>query len=308
MARPVIRPKHMLGLADYSPDDVAAILDLAARQKADPSEYADRPFAGKEAALIFEKDSLRTRFSFEIAVPQLGGNALFVNELGKRLGTRETAEDYARVLARYVSCIILRTYSQEFIETVARHAGVPVVNALSDYAHPCQALADMLTVRERFGRLAGVRIVYVGDGNNVARSLAYAGQLTGATVVICAPDGDQLPEKDKTAVQGPGRIEFASDPALAVKGADVIYTDVWASMGQEAEAAEREQRFKPYQVNAELMAQAGKDAIFLHCLPAHRGLEVTADVIDSTQSAVFDQAENRLHAQRALLTLLIQNY
>ncbi|MFH1377488.1 MAG: ornithine carbamoyltransferase [Planctomycetota bacterium] len=308
MSRPVIKPKHMLKLKDYSPDEINAILDLAAKQKADPSEYSDKPFAGKEVALIFEKDSLRTRFSFEIATRQLGGNALFVNQMGKRLGERESAEDQARVLARYVHCIVLRTYSQEFIETVAQYAGVPVINALSDFSHPCQALADMLTIRERFGRLDKVRITYLGDGNNVARSLAYAGKLTGATVVICAPDGFQLSESDRLAAPGPGKVEYSNNPKEAVKTANVVYTDVWASMGQEAEAAEREKIFSPYQINASLMSHAAKGAIFLHCLPAHRGLEVTDEVMDSEYSAVFDQAENRLHVQRALMTLLIQNY
>jgi ornithine carbamoyltransferase len=256
--------------------------------------------------MVFQKPSNRTRVSFEVGMYQLGGHALHLLPQEIQMGKRETPSDTGRVLARYIDAIMVRTFDHDEVEELAEAAEVPVINGLTDTHHPCQALADLLTVREEFGGLEGVRISYVGDGNNVAHSLAIGCALTGASLTIAHPEGHG---PDPGVIKLAGSLGTAPiltrDPREAVSGARIVYTDVWASMGQEDETEERKERFIPYQVNEELMSLAGSDAIFLHCLPAHRGEEVTAEVIDGPGSRVLDQAENRLHAQKALLYLLL---
>jgi ornithine carbamoyltransferase len=296
-----------LTLAEFSSDEVALILDEAVKIKAmQKARIPYRPLRGRTLAMVFQKPSNRTRVSFEVGMYQLGGHALPLSPQEIQMGKRETPSDTGRVLARYIDAIMVRTFDHEELEELAGAADVPVVNGLSDAHHPCQALADLLTVREEFGTLEGVKIAYVGDGNNVAHSLAIACALTGAELTIAHPEGHG---PDPEVVETAGKLGAAplltQAPREAAPGARVVYTDVWASMGQEAEAAERREKFAPFQVNEELMDQAAEDAIFLHCLPAHRGEEVTAGVIDGPRSRVFDQAENRLHAQKALLLLLV---
>jgi ornithine carbamoyltransferase len=302
-----VRGKDFVGVADLDGPSLAAVLDRAAHLKADLRARRPHPLlVGRTVALLFQKPSLRTRVSFEVGMSQLGGRALYLSPGEIKLGEREDGVDAARVLSRMVDAIVARTYLHADVETLAEHATAPVINGLSDREHPCQVLADLQTVRERAGRLEGQVLTYVGDGNNVAHSLALGCALTGAHLTIAHPEG-HAPD--------PAIVELASslgaaptltgDPREASSGAHVVYTDVWASMGQEDEAEERKRRFAPYQVNEELMSLAEEDAIFLHCLPAHRGQEVTAEVIDGPRSRVFDQAENRLHAQKALLYLLL---
>jgi len=300
--------RDFLSIDDLAPDELVALLDGADRHKADRRPLA--LLAGRTVALLFEKPSTRTRVSFDVAVHELGGHPLplAVGEL--QLGRGETIEDTARVLSRYAHAIVLRTFAQDNLERMARAATVPVVNALSDYSHPCQALADMQTIRERKGRLAGVRLAYLGDGNNVVHSLLFAGAKLGMQVAVATPSGyEPIPQvvgrATDIAAETGGVIELTHDPRTAVKGADVVYTDVWASMGQEPEAEERTFMFRPYQLNADVLAEAAADVVVLHCLPAHRGEEISADVLDGPFSAAFDQAENRLHAQKALLCWLL---
>jgi ornithine carbamoyltransferase len=265
-----------------------------------------RPLFGKTLAMVFQKPSNRTRVSFEVGMYHLGGHALPLSPQEIQIGKRETPSDTGRVLARYIDAIMVRTFDHEELEELAAAADVPVINGLSDSHHPCQALADLLTVREELGGLEGVKITYVGDGNNVAHSLALGCALTGAQLTIAHPEGHGPdPRVIGLAAKLGDAPTITEDPQEGVAGARVVYTDVWASMGQEAEAEERKKKFMPYQVNEELMSRAAPGAIFLHCLPAHRGEEVTAGVIDGPQSRVFDQAENRLHAQKALLYLLL---
>lgn len=298
-------------MAQLSPAQVQSILELALHVKAQPQMYRDA-LAHKQMVLFFEKASLRTRVTFEVAMNTLGGQAIFVDQSGSLLGARESLADIARNLERWVDVVVLRTFSHETVAGIARHAGVPVINALSDREHPCQALADLLTLKERFGSLKGLRIAFVGDGNNVAHSLMLGAALTGADFVIASPDG-YGPDAAIVALarqfaeETGSTIECTHDAMQAVKGADAVYTDVWASMGQESEADERALTFAPFQVNSELMGLAKPTALFMHCLPAHRGLEVTDEVLDSPQSAVFDQAENRLHAQKAVLLHLLDS-
>jgi ornithine carbamoyltransferase len=299
--------RDCLTLAEFSPDEVSLILDEAVKIKAmQKSRIPYRPLRGRTLAMVFQKPSNRTRVSFEVGMYQLGGHALSLSPQEIQMGKRETPSDTGRVLARYIDAIMVRTFDHEELEELAGAADVPVVNGLSDAHHPCQALADLLTVREEFGVLEGVKIAYVGDGNNVAHSLAIACALTGAELAIAHPEGHG---PDQEIVETAARLGAApvltGDPGEAAVGARVVYTDVWASMGQEAEAAERKEKFAPFQVNEELMGLAAEEAIFLHCLPAHRGEEVSAGVIDGPRSRVFDQAENRLHAQKALLYLLV---
>jgi ornithine carbamoyltransferase len=265
-----------------------------------------RPLFGKTLAMVFQKPSNRTRVSFEVGMYHLGGHALPLSPQEIQIGKRETPSDTGRVLARYIDAIMVRTFDHEELEELAAAADVPVINGLSDSHHPCQALADLLTVREELGGLEGVKITYVGDGNNVAHSLALGCALTGAQLTIAHPEGHGPdPRVIGLAAKLGDAPTITEDPQEGVAGARVVYTDVWASMGQEAEAEERKKKFMPYQVNEELMSRAAPGAIFLHCLPAHRGEEVKAGVIDGPQSRVFDQAENRLHAQKALLYLLL---
>ncbi len=302
--------RHFLNIFGVPADELRQLLSEAARLKAARARGVPaRSLAGKTVALVFEKPSLRTRVSFEAAVAQLGGTSLFLpgNEVG--LGWRETHADFARTMSRFVDCLVLRVFKQETVDKMAACGTVPVVNGLSDRAHPCQALADLLTIQEAFGSVEGRTVAFVGDGNNVARSLAAGCGKLGARFILACPVGyefdDQFLAGYKAAV-GKMPPETVHDPAEAVRDADVIYTDVWTSMGQEAEREERLQKFAPFQVNAALLAKAPKHAKVLHCLPAHRGEEVTDDVLDGPQSAVFDQAENRLHAQKAILEWLMK--
>ena len=306
-------PKDFLSVLDLGHGDLAHLLSLAGELKSARRlrlrTAAAEALSGLHVALLFEKPSLRTRCTFEVAVRELGGDVLLLpGELAS--GTREPLEDVARNLERWVAALVIRTYAQEKAITVAHSAmQLHVINALSDEQHPCQALADALTLRERWGDCVGRRIAFVGDGNNVATSLAHVACMLGITVHVASPPGYELPDRVveqamEVAQHGAG-IELFADPREAVDGVDAVYTDVWTSMGEEAEAAERRQIFAPYQVNAELMACAAPDAAFMHCLPAHRGEEVTADVIESLASIVFDQAENRLHTQKALLLMLL---
>jgi ornithine carbamoyltransferase len=299
--------RDCLTLAEFSPEEAGLILDESAKIKTlQRSRIPYRPLRGRTLAMVFQKPSNRTRVSFEVGMYQLGGHALSLSPQEIQMGKRETPSDTGRVLARYIDAIMVRTFDHEEVEELADAAEVPVINGLTDQHHPCQALADLLTVREEFGRLEGVEISYIGDGNNVAHSLAIGCALTGANLIIAHPEGHA---PDPAVLKLAGSLGVAptltGDPREAASGARVVYTDVWASMGQEDEAEERKKKFAPYQVNEELMNLAEGDAIFLHCLPAHRGEEVTAGVIDGPQSRVFDQAENRLHAQKALLYLLL---
>ncbi|MBN2537641.1 ornithine carbamoyltransferase [candidate division WOR-3 bacterium] len=303
--------KNLTEITDLTRAEFERLLELSAQLK---SELKKKPrldnAEGKVAALIFEKPSLRTRVTFEVAMRQLGGSAIYLGPSDIGLGTRESVPDVARNLARWVDCIIARVFEHEKITGLAGNASVPVVNALSDAAHPCQALADILTVKDHRGKLDGAIIAWVGDGNNVCNSLMYSCALLGLELRVATPRGFE-PAKEVTdratamAQESGAKLAFGNDPAAAVRGAEFVYTDVWASMGQEDQAAHKARMFRPFQVNAELMEQAGPDAKVLHCLPAHRGEEITAEVIDGPRSIVLDQAENRLHAQRALLATLL---
>jgi ornithine carbamoyltransferase len=302
-----VRGRNLLSIADLSPSQFDDVLTTAMALK----DAAKGPIlAGKTLALVFEKPSLRTRVSFHVAMKQLGGDCIYLSPPEVGLGEREKPADVARVLGRYVDCIAARTFEQRTVEELAEHAGVPVINALSDAEHPCQALADLLTVREKKGALVGITLAYIGDGNNVANSLALASGLTGMHFRIASPPGYEMAEAIVGQAQGlaadsRGSVQATATPEEAVDGADVVYTDVWASMGQEREAGVRREDFAGFQVDATLMSLARRDAIFMHDLPAHRGEEVTDEVMDGPQSAVFDQAENRLHAQKALLALIL---
>ena len=302
-----MRGRDVLSISDLSPEELDFLLRTALAMKRDGS----RPvLQGKTIAMLFEKPSLRTRVSFEVGMQQLGGSAVYLSQAEVGLGQREPVADVARVLSRYVVGIVARTYAQSTLEELAESADVPVINALSDDEHPCQALADLLTVREKKGRLAGVRIAFVGDGNNVAASLAMAAALAGAEFVIASPPDYALPgawveAARQWARRTGGAVETVAEPEEAVKGADVVYTDVWTSMGQEASHRQRLEAFQGYQVDEALLRLAKPDAIFMHDLPAHRGEEVVDAVIEGPQSVVFDQAENRLHAQKALLAAIM---
>jgi ornithine carbamoyltransferase len=297
-----------LSVDDLSPKELIELLDLAADLKDRPEVYEGR-LAGRSVALVFEKPSTRTRVSFEVGVRQLGGHPVVLSSNDLQLGRGETIEDTGKVLSRYVDAIVLRTFEQERLEVLAEAASIPVVNSLSDFEHPCQALADLLTVRERIGGPGGHTLTYLGDGNNVAHSLLLAGAKTGMRVRIAAPPGfEPIPQvvhrAEEIAAETGGAIEVLNDPVAAAEAADVLYTDAWASMGQEAEADERLLVFSAYQLDQRLVDLANDDVMVLHCLPAHRGQEIAADVIDGPRSAVWEQAENRLHTQKALLLRL----
>jgi ornithine carbamoyltransferase len=293
---------------DTTTDELVALLDAADRHKA---ERRLRPtLQGRSVALVFEKPSTRTRVSFEVAVHELGGHAVPLSGADLQIGRGETLEDTAAVLSRYVDAIVLRTFAQESLERMARAGSVPIVNALSDYAHPCQALADLQTIRERRKQLEGLRLAYLGDGNNVCHSLLIACTKAGMHMAVATPAGyEPIPQVVRRATQiaaeTGGSVELTHDAKTAARDADVLYTDVWASMGQELEHGERALIFKPYQLSTDTVAAASSDVVVLHCLPAHRGEEITADVLDGPNSAVFDQAENRLHTQKALLSWLM---
>jgi len=298
-----------VSLRDFSPAEVRHFLDIACHVKANPAAYS-AALKGKTLAMIFEKPSLRTRVTFDVGMEELGGHSVYLSPAEISLGKRESVYDVAKNLERMVHGIMIRTFAHEIVEQMAQWARVPVINGLTDFSHPCQAMADYLTMLEIKGRIAGLKVAYVGDGNNVAHSLMFAGAHLGAHVWIATPPGFE-PNLDATSWarlccgETGGTVTLSHDPELAVTGADVVYTDVWASMGQEAEIKHRAAIFRGYQVNGRLFSCAQPDAIFLHCLPAHRGDEVTDDVIDSPRSFVFQQAENRLHAQKAIMLELM---
>ena len=300
--------RNYLSVDDLAPGELSSILELSERLKADPAAYADR-MRGRSVALVFEKPSTRTRVSFEVGVAELGAHPLVISSSDLQLGRGETIEDTGRVFSRYVDAIVLRTFEQERLELLASAATVPVINSLSDFEHPCQALADLFTVRERLGGLGGRTLSYLGDGNNVAHSLLLAGAKAGMRVRVAAPPGfEPIPQVVNRAAEigseTGGTVEVLHDPMDAARDADVLYTDAWASMGQEAETDERELVFRSYQIDEKLVGTASPDVVVLHCLPAHRGMEITDEVIDGPRSAVWDQAENRLHTQKALLLFL----
>ncbi|MBI2940064.1 MAG: ornithine carbamoyltransferase [Chloroflexi bacterium] len=301
---------HFLSLTNVNGAEIGEILRRSAQLKAEwAAGRRDPLLAGKTLAMIFQKPSLRTRVSFDVAMLQLGGHALALAPAEVQLGERESPADVARVLSRYVDAIVARVYAHADVVDLARHATVPVINGLSDLEHPCQAIADFLTIQEAKGRLRGIRIGYVGDGNNVAHSLLLAASKLGSSITLASPPGYEcqpavVAEARAAAEQTGSQIALTTDPRLAAQGVDVLYTDVWASMGQEHEREVRRQVFAPYQLNAELVALAAPDVIVMHCLPAHRGEEIADSVIEGPHSAVFDQAENRLHAQKGLLAYL----
>jgi ornithine carbamoyltransferase len=300
--------KHFLSLKDVSPPEMKEIFELSADVKKNPDKYS-QSLAGKTLAMIFQKSSTRTRVSFEVGMFQLGGHALFLSANDIQIGRGETVADTAKVLSRMVDIIMARVYGHDVVEDLAKFGSVPVINGLSDFSHPCQAVADYFTIFERKGDLKGKKIAYVGDGNNVCHSLIYGAAILGMHIAVGAPDGYKpAPEvvdysRDLSKKTG-GSVTVVTDPREAVKEADAVYTDVWASMGQEKEYQQRKAIFAPYQVNKQLFSMAKKDALFLHCLPAHRDDEVTSDVIDGPNSAVWDEAENRLHCQKAILVIL----
>jgi ornithine carbamoyltransferase len=303
--------RHLLRDDDLSPAEQAAVLDLADAMKADP--FGSRPLAGpRSVAVLFDKSSTRTRVSFEVGIAQLGGNPLIIDAAQSQLGRGETISDTARVLSRYVDAIVWRTGDQARIVELAAASAVPVINALTDQFHPCQVLADLQTIRERFGRLAGLTLSYLGDGaNNMAHSLLLGGATAGLHVRICAPAGftpdpEVVRDAKNRATDTGGGVELLTDPEAAAEGADVLVTDTWVSMGQEHDGHDRAEAFCPLQLNAALLARAAPHAVVLHCLPAHRGHEITDDVLDGPASAAWDEAENRLHVQKALLCWLLR--
>ena len=301
--------RDYLSVDDLSPEELAGVLDLSGKVKAHPGDVADA-LRRKSVAMIFEKPSTRTRVSFEVAIASTGAHPVALSSQELQLGRGETIEDTGRVLSRYVDAIVLRTFEQERLELIASAASVPVVNALSDFEHPCQCLADLLTIRETKGELAGRTLTYLGDGNNVTHSLLLGGAKTGMHVRVATPPGfepiPQIVQRATEIAEGTGgSVLLTNDPREAAAGADVLYTDVWASMGQEAESDERALVFPAYRLDQEKVDVARPDVTVLHCLPAHRGQEITDEVIDGPHSAVWDQAENRLHTQKALLLWLL---
>ncbi len=299
---------HFLSIADWPTDALLAALDLADRLKEDPASVG-RPLGGQTLAMIFTKSSTRTRVSFEVGAHQLGAQALFLSARDIQIGRGEPIADTARVLSRYVHGIMIRTFEQSDVEALAEHGSVPVINGLTDLLHPCQVMADVMTIREEFGRdVSGVTVAWIGDGNNMANSWINAARRLGLSLRLACPEGYDPDGSILSAARGEGAsVELFRDPREAARGSHVVTTDVWASMGQEEEARERAAAFRGYHVDAELMTLAEPEAIFLHCLPAHRGEEVAAEVIDGDASRVWDEAENRLHAQKALLVMLMGN-
>ncbi len=299
----------LLSIADLSPAEVEYLLELTGRVKANPAAFSEA-LKGCHVAMFFEKPSLRTRLTFEVGVAKMGGTTSFIDSNGKRMDERESLKDIAMNLERWVDAIVLRTFSHDTVTGTAEFARVPVVNALTDVEHPCQALADYFTLQEHFGDVKRIRMAYIGDGNNVANSLMLAAAALGSAISVATPKGYEPDAKFVAAAQTMAartgaRIQVTNDPVAAVAGADAVYTDVWASMGQESEAAQRREIFLPFQVNEKLFAGASSKAVFMHCLPAHRGDEVTDAVIDSPRSVVFDEAENRMHVQKSILLSLL---
>lgn len=300
---------HMLTIHELSVAEVEALLTLAVDIKANPDNYRTS-LAGKTLGMIFQKSSTRTRVSFEVGMYQLGGHALFLSSNDIQMGRGEPIEDTAKVMSRYVDAIMIRTFAHQDVRDLATHGSIPIINGLDDLVHPCQVLSDLLTIQEHLGDLKGRKLAYIGDGNNMAHSLLAGGAKVGMDVVIAAPEGyqplpDMLAQAQEDAKETGATLSVVTDPMEAVKDADVVYTDVWASMGQEAEQAKREKAFVGFTVDAAMMAAAKPGAIFMHCLPAHRGEEVSADVIDGPQSVIYDEAENRMHMQKAILHTLL---
>jgi ornithine carbamoyltransferase len=301
--------KDFLTLKEALPGDLEALFRLADRMKKDPAAFLSK-LKGKSIALLFQKPSVRTRVSFEVGMAQLGGASVYMDPQEMPLGERESIRDVARVLSRYCDAIVARTYSHGSVEELARSADVPVINGLSDAYHPCQTLADLFTIRERFKTLDKMNIAYIGDGNNVLNSLLYGATKMGAHLAIATPRGYEPSEEILRDIklickESGSKVTLSNNPFTAIKNAHAIYTDVWVSMGQEKQRDQRLRDFQPFQVNGAIISKAPKDAVVMHCLPAHRGEEITADVIDSPRSVIFDQAENRLHTQKALLYLLL---
>lgn len=303
--------KHLLSLHDWSPEEVNAVLALAAKLKKEQKAGIPHPILqGKTLGMIFSKSSTRTRVSFEVGMYQLGGHALFLSEHDIQLGRGESIYDTAKVLSRFLDGIMIRTYKQSDVEDLAKYGSIPIINGLTDLLHPCQILADLLTLQEYGGALPGKKMAYVGDGNNIAHSLLFGCAKTGMEIAIATPKNYACDESIvKAAIEDAkatgAKVLITNDPKEAASDADAVYTDTWVSMGQEDQKEEKVKSFAPYQVNEDLMKLAKKNAIFLHCLPAYRGMEVTEGVIDGPQSAVFDEAENRLHAQKAVMATLM---
>lgn len=305
-----MKPRHLLTVRNFTSGEILDLIRHARELKNHPGKQGNA-LSGKTLGLLFLKPSVRTRVSFEVGMAQLGGQALYMGPLELGGHQREAAKDLARVLSRYLDGIVCRTFAQKDLEALAEVSDIPVVNGLSDWTHPCQALGDLLTLQERFGKLKGVRIAYVGDGNNVCHALIEAAALTGLNLSIATPPGYGPPPETVRWAKGwlstsSGRLSVGRDPRQAVKDAQVVYTDVWTSMGQEQERAKRMKAFGPYQVNRPLIRLAASNALFMHCLPAHRGQEVTDEVLDSQAAIVYDQAENRLHVQKAILLKLLK--
>jgi ornithine carbamoyltransferase len=305
-----LQGRSLISMRDLSREDILEILKVAAEQKRDRSALRrSAPLAGRTLAMIFQKPSLRTRVSFETGMTLMGGHAIYLSPSDIKLGERESTEDIALVLSRYVDAIMARVFGHEIVEDLARYATVPVINGLSDFEHPCQILADLLTIQERHGKLEGLNGAYIGDGNNVAHSLMFGAARVGMHLAVATPPGfapspQVLAEAQRMAESSGARIRVVHDPAEAARNADMLYTDVWASMGQESEAAARRDKFRGFQIDMGLLKRARAEAVVLHCLPAHYGEEIAYDVSRTPNSAIFDQAENRLHAQNALLVLL----
>ena len=306
---PKLSVTDLISANDLPTGDILAIFDTAARLKKTPKAYA-KALDGKRLAMMFEKESLRTRMTFDVGIQDLGGSAVFMDQSDVRLGTREAIKDVAKNLERWMDGLVLRTYKHKTVQEFAEHGSIPVINGLTDYMHPCQALSDTFTLLEKWGTLKGRTLAYVGDGNNTCHSLIHVAAKLGMNMRVASPEGYEpnsriVNEAMNTALETKSKITILNSPQDAVQDVDVVYTDVWASMGQEHETEERAETFSPYQVNEDLMALAKKDALFLHCLPAHRGAEVTAGVIDSPCSIVYDNAENRYHIQKAVMLLLM---
>ena len=303
MTAPASTHRDFLAIPDFSAAELQALFELAERMRR--GEYDKKPLEGKTLAMIFMKASTRTRVSFEVGTYELGGHALFLSPRDVQLGRGEPIADTARVLSRYVDGIMIRTFAHQDVEELARYSSVPVINGLTDLLHPCQILADILTIRQHLGGLEGKKVAWIGDGNNMANSWINAAYRLGFELAIASPEGYEPADHLLERAKGSAKITLTRDPKEAIEGAHVVNTDVWASMGQEDEQKKRERDFAGYTVNAALMKRAAGDAIFLHCLPAHRGEEVTADVIDGPQSRVWDEAENRLHIQKAIMAVLM---
>jgi len=295
--------KDLVSIQDLSNKDVAELFELTAKLKNNKAKFANE-LVGKTLALVFQKPSNRTRVSFEVGMYQLGGNSFYLAPHEVSIGVRESVQDVAKTLSRYVDGIVLRTFEHKNILEMAEASRVPVINGLSDFSHPCQALADVYTIKEKFKKTKGVTLAYVGDGNNVCTSLVFTAAKSGLNLNVATPSGYE-PKKDILA-QAKGSIKVTNSAAEAVKGADVVYTDVWASMGKEEEIQARKNIFQPYQLNSSLLKSAKKGCLVMHCLPAHRGQEITDEVIDGKNSIVFDQAENRMHVQKAILIKLLK--